>query len=101
MKWCCHILFTGPSKNSEPKHFCCFFPGRDQYYEVVFVGFVVAGAPEGSTEYEVVFWPGIEPATRRVTYPLHHGGFSAFFLGETRTIGGCFRGLVFPRAPEG
>ena len=27
-----------------------FFPGRDQYYDVVFVGFVVPGAPEGSTE---------------------------------------------------
>ena len=30
--------------------FFFFFPGRDQYYEVVWLVFVVPGAPEGSTE---------------------------------------------------
>ena len=27
--------------------------------------------------------------------------FANFFLGETSIIGGCFRGLVVPRTPEG
>ena len=47
-----------------------FFPGRDQYYIYIigcFYGFVVPGAPKGSTGRLILLLflekPGIEPAT--------------------------------------
>ena len=44
--------------------FFFFFPGRDQYYRRLFYGFVVPGAPEGSTVRRFFLEkPEIEPAT--------------------------------------
>ena len=60
------------------------------------MGFVVPGAPEGSTGrlvFVVVFGEARDRTcdpwfTRRVTYPLHHGGFLQYFtmLLEVHTI---------------
>ena len=49
------------------KDFLFFFPGRDQYNRRFFCGFVVPGAPEGSTGRLILLLflvkPGIKPGT--------------------------------------
>ena len=53
-----------PTEEKGLFEFLFFFPGRDQYYRTLFfVGFVVPGAPEGSTGRRFKEKPGIEPAT--------------------------------------
>ena len=81
------MLFTGPRKNSEPKNFCCFFPGRDQFYKAVFVGFVVPGAPRRLNRVGgcvCCFWARDRTCDKASDLPLHHGGFSVFFQGRVK-----------------
>ena len=75
----------GSIQPSTKRWICCqrFFLGETSTIGGCFCGFVVPGAPKGSTErliFVVVFGEArdrnCDPwLTRRVTLPLHHGGF--------------------------
>ena len=65
--------------------FFFFFPGRDQYYEVVWLVLLSREHPEAQPSRRLFLLLFLGEArdrtcdpwfTRRVTYPLHNGGFS-------------------------